>query len=371
MRKADIIKKIDQVAGSCLALSLSSPCKTIPPKKNLSILFIRPGGIGDAVHLIPAINLVAEQYTSSVIDVLAETRNVTVFSMCPIVRHVYRYDVLNEYISVMRSSYEVIIDTEQWYRLSAVTARLIKSKIKIGFATNIRRRMFTHIIPYSHNDYEAISFSQLLEPLGIYTDRSEVDAPYLSAPVDASNTAAGLLVCLNKAFITIFPGASIAERRWGRDKFRKVAKSLVAADYSVVVVGGKEDQLSGDYICAEGVGLNLAGKTTLPETAAIIQKSTLLISGDSGVLHIAVGLNIPSVSLFGPGRAKKWAPRGERHIVINKELPCSPCTMFGNTPPCPINAKCMSDISVEDVVNAATTLLKRVGAVSNAEQAQK
>jgi ADP-heptose:LPS heptosyltransferase len=105
------------------------------------------------------------------------------------------------------------------------------------------------------------------------------------------------------------------------------------------------------------LGLNLAGATTLAETAAVIKKSALLLSGDSGVLHIAVGLGVPTVSLFGPGRVKKWAPQGEHHIVINKELPCSPCTTFGHTPPCPIHAQCMRDISVDEVVTAVTMLL--------------
>jgi len=116
-------------------------------------------------------------------------------------------------------------------------------------------------------------------------------------------------------------------------------------------------------ITAGGLGLNLAGMTSLSESAAIIQKSSLLLSGDSGVLHIAVGLGVPTVSLFGPGRVKKWAPRGDRHIVINKELPCSPCTSFGTTPPCPNKTRCMSDITVDEVVNAVTMLLTSVGAM--------
>ncbi len=58
----------------------------------------------------------------------------------------------------------------------------------------------------------------------------------------------------------------------------------------------------------------------------VIDKSAVLVSGDSGILHVGVGLGRPTVSLFGPGIAKKWAPRGDKHIVINKNLPCSPCT---------------------------------------------
>jgi ADP-heptose:LPS heptosyltransferase len=114
-------------------------------------------------------------------------------------------------------------------------------------------------------------------------------------------------------------------------------------------------------IVAGGLGLNLAGLTSLAETAAVIHKSSLLLSSDSGVLHIAVGLGKATVSLFGPGRAKKWAPQGEQHIVINKGLACSPCTTFGTTPPCSIDARCMREITVDEVVNAVTMLLTSLG----------
>jgi ADP-heptose:LPS heptosyltransferase len=128
-----------------------------------------------------------------------------------------------------------------------------------------------------------------------------------------------------------------------------------------VVVGGKEDRQQGEVIAGGGLGLNLAGQTSLAETAAVIQKSSLLLSGDSGVLHLAVGLGTATVSLFGPGRAKKWAPQGDRHIVINRGLACSPCTTFGTTPPCPIDARCMRDITVDEVVNAVSMLLTSLG----------
>jgi ADP-heptose:LPS heptosyltransferase len=220
------------------------------------------------------------------------------------------------------------------------------------------------MISYSHDDYEMFSFIHLLKPLGIEAGDIDVDTPFLSVPDAASAKNIGLLESLNdKPFLTLFPGASIPERRWGANQFRRVAEMLSVFGVKIVVVGGKEDRQQGAIIAGGGLGLNLAGLTSLSETAAIIQKSSLLLSGDSGILHIAVGLGIPTVSLFGPGRAKKWAPKGERHIVINKELPCSPCTVFGNTPPCPINAKCMSDITVDEVVNAVTMLLTSVGAM--------
>jgi ADP-heptose:LPS heptosyltransferase len=155
----------------------------------------------------------------------------------------------------------------------------------------------------------------------------------------------------------LFPGASVPERRWGAEKFHQLAVKLSEDDYPVVVIGGPEDRVAGDEIISGVDGLNLAGKTSLVGSAAVVEKAALLVSGDSGMLHIGVGLGRPTVSLFGSGIAAKWAPQGENHLVLNKKLPCSPCTRFGYTPPCPIGVKCLKDISVEDVHAAVVTLV--------------
>lgn len=358
------IKLLDTLIGQlCVHLF------PVPSRKNTlyeisSLLLIRPGGIGDAVLLAPVVRSLKKNSPSVKITVLAELRNAGIFPLIPGVDRLLCYDRPCDLLQAMQCSYDAVIDTEQSHRLSAVVARIASAPIKIGYNTNERRRMFTHPIPYSHDDNEAVSFSHLLEPLGINTGGGETGAPFLSIPDDAFGTATGLLASLNgQPFMTVFPGASIPERRWGADCFRQVAEVLTVFGIKVVVVGGKEDRGQGKAISGGGLGLNLAGLTSLPETAAVIQKSSLLLSGDSGVLHIAVGLGVPTVSLFGPGRAKKWAPQGEHHFVINKNLPCSPCTTFGSTPPCPINAKCMSDITVNEVVNAVTMLLTSVGAM--------
>ncbi|HEX2769794.1 MAG TPA: glycosyltransferase family 9 protein [Geobacteraceae bacterium] len=158
--------------------------------------------------------------------------------------------------------------------------------------------------------------------------------------------------------MAIFPGGSIPERRWGAERFKGLTGILNAEGIPVVVVGGKEDAAAGEIIITDNNGINLAGKTSLVETAAVIEKSAVLVSGDSGILHVGVGLDRPTVSLFGPGIANKWAPQGKKHIVINKNLPCSPCTRFGYTQKCPISARCMAEITVDEVAAAVGNLIR-------------
>lgn len=358
------MKRIDSTVGYMAASLFPAPAQPARLSAGSSLLVIRPGGIGDAVLLAPTIHVIKRNRPKAHITILAEQRNAGVFPLIPGVDRLLRYDRPRELLQALRCSYDVVIDSEQWHRLSAAVARIASAPVKIGFDTNERRRMFTHPIPYSHDDYETTSFARLLVPLGIEAVTVETGSPFLSLPDAVSGKAVDLLEALsNEPFVVIFSGASIPERRWGADRFRRVAEMLSLFGIRVVAVGGKEDRRQGEAIVGGGLGLNLAGLTSLAETAAVIQKSALLLSGDSGVLHIAVGLGVPTVSLFGPGRAKKWAPCGDKHIVINKGLACSPCTTFGNTPPCPIDARCMRDITVDEVVNAVTVLLTSLGAL--------
>lgn len=352
------LKNIDKFIGNFLIRCFPGPSGRKIPRSPDKFLFIRPGGIGDAVLLIPALRAVASTFTNSRIDILAETRNSEIFNLCDCIAHIYNYDHPAEFAACIKGKYDVIIDTEQWHRLSAIVTRIVHSKSKIGFSTNNRARAFSYYVDYSHADYEALSFFNLLAPLGISTPR-EINVPFLDLPAKAVSRAKNLLGLLyEQDFIVIFPGASIRERRWSVENFADLAECLNKQEkISIVVVGGKEDRYTGEQILQNIKGLNLAGRTNLAETAAIIDQTSVLISGDSGVLHIAVGLNVPTVSLFGPGIADKWAPKGNHHIVINRRLHCSPCTRFGNTRPCSKNAPCIQEITMQKVFAAVKSLL--------------
>jgi heptosyltransferase II len=352
-----VLKLIDRMVGGIATAVLPAPARGTPAEPR-RVLVIRPGGIGDAVLLIPALLALKNIFPSADISLLAERRNAAAFSLCPAVDRVLLYHRMSDLASAMRGGYDLVIDTEQWHRLSAVVARLVGAPVSIGFASNSRRRLFSHPVSYRQEAYEVDSFFELLAPLGAGSGALR-SGPFLTLPAAAVQRASELLAPLGgKRFVALFPGASIAERHWGAERFRGVAERLRASGITVVVVGGKDDTVEGEAIVHAG-GLNLAGKTTLAETAAIIARSALLLSSDSGILHIAVGLGVPTVSLFGPGIEAKWGPKGEGHIVLNKHLPCSPCTLFGTTPRCPCKARCLSEITVQEVAAAVEKLLER------------
>lgn len=354
MNRIALIKLFDRTAGGPLIRVLTRlPVAPVQQPKNL--LIIRPGGMGDAVLLIPALRAFKQAHPDARITILAEQRNAAVFGLTDAVSNVLLYHKPAELVAALKGRYDAVIDTEQWHRLSAVVARLVRAPVSIGFGTNERKKMFSHPVAYSHSDHETDSFFRLLEPLGLAMPRL-VNVPFLTVPTEAASRRQELLTPLSGApYIVLFPGATIPEKRWPVEKYHELAAHLHSREISIVTVGGRGEVDDAAQIAARGV--NIAGRTTLAETAAIIEKAQAVITGDSGLLHVAYGLGTPTVSLFGPSNVAKWAPRGERHLVLHHNLPCSPCSRFGYTPHCPSDTACMTAITVDEVAAAVLRLV--------------
>ncbi|MBF0541135.1 MAG: glycosyltransferase family 9 protein [Nitrospirae bacterium] len=349
--KMQILKKVDKTFGGFITNILPANFKAQTYKGYKKILIVRPGGIGDAILLLPAIKALRGKFHDHEIVVLCEKRNCGVFSLSPDVDRVYLYDNPKEFISCISGRYDIVIDTEQWHRLSAVAAYFTGAHRKIGFFTNERKRLFTETVKYSHNDYEAISFLNLFS--AVFDNQSlefDVDEPFIHLDETFVEDTKKIILRDLDNFVVVFPGASVIQRRWGGWRFGTLAKRLVDRGVNVVILGSDQDTRDSHTIkelCPEAV--NLTTKTTLKQSAAILKNSRLLIGADSALMHLAYGLGTKTVSLFGSGIEKKWAPKGKDHYTINKHLKCSPCTTFGYTPECPHKVKCLDSITIAEV----------------------
>ncbi|MBF0464040.1 MAG: glycosyltransferase family 9 protein [Nitrospirae bacterium] len=347
MNNITVLKTIDSVLGRALAVML--PAVRKKPHRCLkspqSALIIRPGGIGDAVLLIPAIEELKKKYPDLKTDILCEKRNSGIFTIYTGVNKLYLYDKATDLLNCFKNSYDIIIDTEQWHRLSALLSYFMKAAIKVGFNTNERGKFFTHKTDYSHDTYEADSFLSLITTITGKDYKFTTDVPFLNSPAHPESHLYGNYVC-------IFPGATVKERRWGGHNYAKTAKTIMDMGFNVVILGGKSDTADADIIMQQCTGaVNYCARTTLKETAMLLKGSRALITADSGLLHLAAALGVPTVSLFGSGIEKKWGPKGKIHAILNRNLPCSPCTKFGYTPACKFAQKCIREITVNDVLD--------------------
>jgi ADP-heptose:LPS heptosyltransferase len=359
LNQITFLKNLDSLLGPLLCRLLPAAHQAPLSLREIKrVLFIRPGGIGDAVLLVPAIQALQEEWPSARIDILAEKRNVCAFDLCPDLGKTFCYDSIKDWSKFFFNKYDLIVDTEQWHYLSAFIARIVRSRWRCGFATNSRRRLFSHIALYSHDAYEALSFFQLLDALDVKRP-TEVVSPFLRIPSEDQAMVDGILTQVRQPFVALFPGASIAEKRWPAENFARIADFCRDRNLGVVVVGGGQDRDAALRILADGSGLNLAGELSLAQSAAVLKRCSVLVAGDSGVLHLGVGVGCQTVSLFGPAITEKWAPRGSGHGVVDLKLPCSPCARFGSIPPCSYHAKCIFGIKVEDVCEKVMALLEK------------
>lgn len=157
-------------------------------------------------------------------------------------------------------------------------------------------------------------------------------------------------------FILMAPGASCASRRYDRHRAAIVARRLPQlTGLPVVIVGSeKERELLAPIIRPDFAGvISLVGGTTIPELAALIQRAALVITNNSGSMHIADALQRPMVVLFaGTDQTCQWRPRSARSVLLTRTVECSPCYRFN----CPFNLECL-DIPPQQVLEEAMRLL--------------
>jgi lipopolysaccharide heptosyltransferase II len=160
--------------------------------------------------------------------------------------------------------------------------------------------------------------------------------------------------------IVINPGGNWAAKRWPVEKYKQLVKRMISAfnDVEVVITGSRKDSGLGDEISAfvnDKRCYSIAGQTTLNELAAIFKKSELVISADSGPLHLASAIGARTIGLFGPTSYKITGPRGRQEsVIIRGDCGCDiPCYVEK----CEKNYVCMRNIKVDEVFSAVRTVL--------------
>ena len=156
------------------------------------------------------------------------------------------------------------------------------------------------------------------------------------------------------------PGAAHATKRWPVAHWSALIEQLRDGGYRPVVVGGPEDRGLAQQLVASGGGAaaSAAGEFSLQETGAMLARATVLVSGDTGVMHMATGVGTPVVALFGPTVEQfGFFPYRGPAAVLQRDLDCRPCSASG-TATCPLgHHRCLRDIAPADVAAAVARLV--------------
>jgi lipopolysaccharide heptosyltransferase II len=196
----------------------------------------------------------------------------------------------------------------------------------------------------------------LLEAIGISSSEVEYNI-YIS---DQDRNAANDLLMQHgikapKPLVAINPMAKWETKLWDNLKFANLADRLIEqANADIIFTGGQEDREAIEYIISDMKtrAANLAGKTDLKTLAALYEKTSIVVSTDTGPMHMAAAVGTPVVALFGPTAPWRTGPFGDDHQIVRADLECSPCFKRQCK-----TIDCMKEISVVQVFDAAMSAI--------------
>jgi heptosyltransferase III len=333
------------------------------PSALTRIAILRTAAIGDTVLLTALSEALVAAYPLIHITLFVGDSNKGIAKLLPPSIHrviPIRTTNLFRSIEVLRNSgrFDVVIDTGQWPRLDALYSRLMSAQYRIGFATPEQYRHFTYdyAVPHRADVHEIDNFKSLLLPL---LNEPTNKMPTIHVPHDVSvssftNKLGRYVVCHP------WPGGAQAWlKEWPILNWVRLAKRLVADGYSVIFTGGREDcQKSSELVAIIGQGAyDYAGKLSLTETAALLQSASLLVSVNTGIMHIGAALDVPLVALHGPTSPLRWGPLSQKAIVITPTgIGCGYLNLgfeYNKQP-----TDCMERVLYEEVHQASLKLLE-------------
>ncbi len=255
---------------------------------------------------------------------------------------------------VRRQRFDWVIDLQCLAR-SAVFAWLANGRLTIGLdePREFARGYYDIVVRRpSFHTHAADWYLEVLRRLEVPVHN---DFEWLPARPEAAAAVAAKWAADKARWVVIQPGARWPTKRWPVAYFSAVIRSLAAEDPRLrfVVFGAADDCHLGEALATNSNGhcLDLTGQTSLLEMVEWIRRSELMITNDTGPMHVAAALRKPLVAIFGPTEPRRTGPYGQLNHVLQLDLPCSPCLKSR----CRYERKyeCLKALSPEPVIRAA------------------
>ena len=329
----------------------------------MKLLFIGFSGLGNAILLRPVLARLKSAIPGLGIDAVGRNRAAGEIFMDRAVidefilwprQNTLRWRLLRRFYGRYDAT---IITAESFGWKSALFARLIGARQVIGYNNGEWYTVFCHsLLARDPRQHELSWHSQILRHFKVPEDGLSIA---LKLPSQSSPQLEALLKENVACRIAIHTGSSknLLAKRWPLERFVSVAEALHRSlGAQILFVGGPDESahIAGIKRMISVPAEMLIGKLSVLETAHVLQKSDLMITNDSGLMHLAAAVGTPVVAIFGPTNVVKNRPLGEKKIIVSKELPCRPCDLSKK---CPESLACLAAISVEDVLQAAARLL--------------
>jgi heptosyltransferase-2 len=330
------------------------------------ILIRGPNWVGDAVLAIPAMKAVRDHFPRTEITLLVRPWVSGLFTSATFVDKVWSEEKpsgLADWARIMSEIRNREFDLALLFPNSFESALMMfLSRVpnRIGYATDGRRWMLTNsIVPAPPaTQHQVQYYLDLVKLLSATTDRPSIE---IQATDEERIAARKLLnsegIAKESSFLVLNPGAAYGSaKRWYEDRFAQVADSLaVELGLQVALIGSPAERPIAEQIRDQmkRTPAVLTGKTSLETLIGVLAEASLMITNDSGPMHIAAALGTPTVAVFGSTDDRVTGPYGPHTRIVKHAVECSPCLLRV----CPIDHRCMNFVTVQDVCRAAKELV--------------
>jgi len=331
--------------------------------------------VGDSVMTVPALRALRRVLPHAHITLVLRPGTKGIFSEAGFIDDVLVYDrngpfsVLGQVREWKRRQFDLAVLFQNAFE-AALIPFLAGVPLRLGYATESRQALLTHPLPlpdWRAAKHEVFYYLYLITALEqMLFGRSDVCESEPDASIQISESrkaeAAELLraygVSEAESVVAICPGSiNSRAKRWPAERFAALADRLIESRRKVLLIGSKDElDVSQDVVRRmQNHPVVLTGKTSLDQITAVLDRADLIVTNDTGPAHIGAALGRPTIVIFGPTNPLTTRPFAPDAEVLRHPPDCAPCMLRD----CPIDHRCMTAITVDEVFEHSHALLKR------------
>jgi heptosyltransferase-2 len=335
-----------------------------------NILIRGTNWIGDAVMTLPAVAAIRKTFPEAKITILVKPWVADIFRLCPDIDEIMLFQSPGPHEGmagkwriagdIRKKRFDAAILLQNAIEAAIITF-LAGIPVRAGYNSDGRGLLLTHSVPLTkaiREVHQTDYYLEMVKALGCQPASREA---LLTLGKDDERLAGELLAEYglqdSRLLVGLAPGATYGPaKKWFPERFSLVADRLVDGfSAQIVLFGSSDDNDTAAKVQARAKYpmFDLTGKTGLKEAMSLMSRCRLFISNDSGLMHVAAALGVPTIAIFGSTNPATTSPPGRNNVIIHKDVACSPCLK----PDCPTDFQCMDLIGVDDVYEAAVRML--------------
>lgn len=350
------------------------------------ILIVNPFGIGDVLFTLSLVHNLRHAYPQAHIAYIGNRRTIPLLSKQPVINQVFSYD-RDEFVAqqkkspfaffckwksfyndIKREQFDLVVDLSMNAGLG-LFLKVCGIPKRVGFDYRGRGRYLTHrlVMAGYENRHVIEYYKDLLNTVGVPVIDTAMSLTVPAEDMDWASQWLSQHQVKAAQYLVVVPGGGVSwgkealMRRWPTERYHEIIKRiLLTTKFSIILIGdAKDNQLFGSWVDTLGSRvLSLAGQTTILQAAAIMKLSKLALINDSGLVHLAVACQVPTVAIYGPVNPKVYGPYPlSAATVITHPLPCQPCYRNFRMPHC-AHLTCLNALSIEDVFKRLANALQ-------------